>query len=103
MTLNGKYLTTAEAAKKLGVSDQYLRDLIRGGKCPGEKLGNSWLIPRVWVSENHDRVTQQYENAKSHRPTNFMAYGSLVELVKTMDAKLDALLNALGVTVTNDG
>jgi len=37
----------AEEAARRGkpVSQQYIRDLIRGGKLTGEKIGRDWLIP----------------------------------------------------------
>ena len=38
------YLTTTEAAEKLGVNGSRIRQLIRDGKLPATKLGNNNLI-----------------------------------------------------------
>lgn len=38
------YLTTFEAAAKLGFHPDYLRRLILGGKVRAEKLGRNWII-----------------------------------------------------------
>lgn len=39
-----KYLTSFQAAKKLGFSPDYIRLLIKQGKIKAEKLGQNWLI-----------------------------------------------------------
>jgi DNA (cytosine-5)-methyltransferase 1 len=38
------YITSAEAAKQLGFSADYMRKLIRTGKLAGEKLGRNWIV-----------------------------------------------------------
>lgn len=44
MIKSKNYLTSAEAAKKLGFSPEYIRKLILEGKIKGEKLGRNWII-----------------------------------------------------------
>ena len=40
------YITTAEAAKRLGVSRRYVQKLVQQGKIPGAvQLGHAWLVP----------------------------------------------------------
>lgn len=43
----GKYMGTAEAAKKWGLSQAYITKLCREGKIPSEqdKPGSPWRIP----------------------------------------------------------
>jgi excisionase family DNA binding protein len=44
-------LTTAEAAKRLGISMFLAKKLIRTGELPSFKLGNKRLIPKYVVDE----------------------------------------------------
>jgi excisionase family DNA binding protein len=39
-----EYITSAEAAKQLGFSPDYVRKLISTGKMVGEKLGRNWIL-----------------------------------------------------------
>ncbi len=34
----------AEAAKKIGVSERYIRMLLRTGEINGKKLGHDWVV-----------------------------------------------------------
>lgn len=44
--IDGKYMTTAEAAEKWGCSTQVVRKLCRNGRVPGaETFGYDWVIP----------------------------------------------------------
>ena len=45
--LKGTYLTTTEAAKRLGVSDRRVRALIAAGRMRVESLGGTFLIPEA--------------------------------------------------------
>jgi excisionase family DNA binding protein len=38
------YVTSAEAAKKLGFTADHIRNLIKKGKLKAEKLGRNWII-----------------------------------------------------------
>lgn len=38
------YITSAEAAKILGMSHDYVRKLISGNIMHGEKLGRNWIL-----------------------------------------------------------
>lgn len=42
--IKDKYLTTPEAAKLLGFSEDHIRHLIQTGAIKAEKLANRWLI-----------------------------------------------------------
>ena len=37
-------MTVADAARKLGVSEQRTREMLRGGELRGRQLGRSWLV-----------------------------------------------------------
>ncbi len=39
-----EYLTTAEAARRLGFTVQHTRRLVRNGVIEGRKLGRDWLV-----------------------------------------------------------
>lgn len=44
--IDGKYMTTAEAAEKWGCSTQVVRKLCRNGRVKGaETFGYDWVIP----------------------------------------------------------
>ena len=46
-----KTLTTAEAARELGVSDARIRQLAAAGELKGEKRGRDWMIDAASVEE----------------------------------------------------
>ena len=39
-----KILTTEQAAERLGIGSQRVRDLIKAGRLPAERFGSQWLI-----------------------------------------------------------
>jgi excisionase family DNA binding protein len=55
--------TTTELAEAAGVSNTYVRRLVREGQLEGKKMGRDWLIPagvgRAWL----DKRRQQGEKA----------------------------------------
>lgn len=52
------YLTLSQAAEALGyASTGYLRQRCLNGEIPGvQKMGRNWLIPRLWVQEQQDKI-----------------------------------------------
>jgi excisionase family DNA binding protein len=50
-----KILTTAQAAKILGVNDSRVRQLILAGRLPAQKLGRDWIIYEKDLSKVVDR------------------------------------------------
>jgi excisionase family DNA binding protein len=46
---NDTYMTTKEAAEKLGYTTQHTRLLIRQGKLEGSKFGRDWMVVRESV------------------------------------------------------
>jgi excisionase family DNA binding protein len=40
-----RLLTVQEVARILGCSQQYVRQLLRQGRLPGQKVGRDWVIP----------------------------------------------------------
>ena len=40
----GKFITSKQAAEKLGFTPDYIRRLCVDGKIKGEKYGNTWVI-----------------------------------------------------------
>ena len=53
--MNSKTLTTAEAARELGVSDARIRQLAAAGELRGEKRGRDWFIDAASVEERKGR------------------------------------------------
>ncbi len=49
------YITTKQAAKKLGINDSRVRQLILAGRLPAEKAGRDWLIKESDLKEVADR------------------------------------------------
>ena len=49
--MNSKPLTTAEAARELGVSGARIRQLAASGELKGEKRGRDWMIDAASVEE----------------------------------------------------
>lgn len=47
------YLTSAEAAVKLGFSADHVRKLINKGKIRAEKLGRNWIIHKKHLIKIH--------------------------------------------------
>ena len=53
--MNSKTLTTAEAARELGVSGARIRQLAAAGALKGEKRGRDWMIDAASVEERKGR------------------------------------------------
>ncbi|PSQ88262.1 MAG: hypothetical protein BRD45_06905 [Bacteroidetes bacterium QS_8_64_10] len=47
------YMTTKEAACRLGYTTQHTRLLIRQGKLEGSKFGRDWMVVRESVEDYH--------------------------------------------------
>jgi len=55
MSLENKTLTTAEAARELGVTEQRIRQLAAAGEIKAEKHGRDWMIDAASVEERKRR------------------------------------------------
>lgn len=44
--MNGDYITTDEAAKLSGFTEQYIRKMIREQRIEGKKLRRDWILKR---------------------------------------------------------
>ena len=53
------YLSTKEAAARVGVSDARIRQLCKQGRLGAEKFGRDWLVPvsalETWLATDNDR------------------------------------------------
>jgi len=54
--LNSKPLTTAEAARELGVTGARIRQLAAAGELKGEKRGRDWMLDAASVEEKKREV-----------------------------------------------
>lgn len=54
-----KPYTVTELAEAAGVSDSYIRRLVRDGRIAGELYGKTWLVPadvgRAWLASRRER------------------------------------------------
>ena len=50
-----KLLSTAQAAKILGVNDSRVRQLILAGRLPAQKIGGNWIVYEKDLSKVADR------------------------------------------------
>ncbi len=60
-----KYLTTGEAAERLGYTVQHTRLLIRQGKLEASKFGRDWMIVREAVEGYR---TGEPQDDEAHSP-----------------------------------
>ncbi|HVO43588.1 MAG TPA: helix-turn-helix domain-containing protein, partial [Aggregatilineales bacterium] len=56
------YVTVPDVAKRLAIHPESVRRLIRQGKLPAKKFGQSWLVQRD--------VLEQFANGYDRRPGN---------------------------------
>lgn len=62
------YVTSAEVAKILGFSHDYIRKLIVTGKLKGEKLGRNWIINKKGLLKvKRQRFPRVKENSTDGR------------------------------------
>lgn len=73
--MEGTKITTKEAASKLNLTPQQVRNLCRYDKLPGEKLGNSWIINEEEVeyykSNNSCGKTEDKKLSKQENTNRF--------------------------------
>jgi excisionase family DNA binding protein len=59
-----EFMTTAEAAKRLGVTRQTMGAYLRSGRVRGIKLGKDWRIP----VQEFERLMQEPPPAEAQEP-----------------------------------
>lgn len=75
------YLSTKEAASKIGISEQRVRTLLRNGNLQGQQVGKTWVVePRV-IEDYLNRVKKNYpvdraSTEKHHRPVKAISFFS---------------------------
>lgn len=58
----GEYLTTDEAAKKLGFHVISVRQMLRSNKLFGIKVGNVWLVSKASLKEYQEKTAGMEKN-----------------------------------------
>ena len=48
---NQDYIDTKEAAEKWGISEEYVRRLVREGRVKGRKVRRDWIIDSISLAE----------------------------------------------------
>jgi excisionase family DNA binding protein len=61
-----KYLTTTEAAKRLGIARDSVGVYCGNGRIKAEKVGHSWLIPLAEVEKYETEEAATGRPKKSH-------------------------------------
>jgi DNA (cytosine-5)-methyltransferase 1 len=59
-------LTVEEVSSTLGFTPQYIRNLIRNGKIPGQKIGKQWIVDST-VLEDDFCVAEKYDEYNTDR------------------------------------
>ena len=88
------WLTTAEAAEALGVSERQVRNRVKTGKLKGKKQGNRWLIDtslREAETEMHDNSSEV-----SELPTEITTSEGLVSRLEANNEWLRHRVDELG-------
>ena len=92
---NIEFLPLASAAKKWGVSQDYLRFLIFKKKLRGEKLGRNWVTTQEWLEDYFSQVKRRGVNTDHSSPISptsaFLSASLLPEyigLTYTTEAKV---------------
>lgn len=69
-------ITTSEAAVRLGVSEQQVRNLLRSGTLLGRQLGKQWILSEVSVARHNRRLSRENppdQRRKSKTPRGMKA------------------------------
>lgn len=56
------YLTSAEVAKKLGFSPDYIRKFLQSGVIKGQKLGRNWIVSEKEISKIKRKRSSRRKN-----------------------------------------
>ena len=59
MALSSRTLTTQEAARKLGVTEQRIRQLAAAGEIKAEKWGRDWMVDTESVERRKKAMEQK--------------------------------------------
>ena len=71
-----EWMTTAEAAEALGVSERQVRNKVKSGKLKAKKQGNRWLIDRSLTEAETEM--QDTDSEVSELPTEIAASAELL-------------------------
>jgi len=60
------FLTTQQAARHLGCTEQYVRRLIKNGQVPASRHGTAWLIPEETLNGHRMKADLRNESVGDH-------------------------------------
>ena len=60
-------LSTLQAAERLGVSGQRVRQLLEAGKLKGERIGSVWVVDEQSVNDRVTRMKTEVERPERRR------------------------------------
>lgn len=63
-----EYLTTGQAARRIGVSLQTIKNWIAAGKLPAKKVGGRYYVPRDAVQAYLDRLRAKRPEGRAQAP-----------------------------------
>ncbi len=63
-----EFITTSQAAEKLGISQRRVQALITSGRLPAQKIGRDWLIRESDLEVVRERKTG-YPKGRPRKPT----------------------------------
>ena len=70
--MDREYITVAEAARKLGVSDRAVRQWITSGKLEAERNGRSWQIPSSAISNGKESEADFHVTAQMRSEIDYL-------------------------------
>ena len=96
--MDKKYITVAEAARKLGISDRAVRQWIASDKLEAERNGRSWRIPASAISNGNEteadfRVIAQMQSEIDHLRSELAEKNRQLEAQADQIASLQADLS----------
>lgn len=88
-----RILTVPQAAEKLQMNPDIVRDYLRSGKMPGRKVGKAWRVLESdleqWISTGQDQRKEQFVSARGLLKK---FPGALTSREVTEDKRLEAQL-----------
>lgn len=93
------FLTTAEAAKQLGLSQRHIRRAVAGGKMPSEKYGRAYVIParQIQVMQRTEHKGRAWLPNTQEAALDLLSSGHTNQLSGSQNSRLRRRLKTLSI------
>ena len=88
--MDREYITVAEAARKLGISDRAVRQWIASGKLEAERNGRSWQIPTSAISNGKESEADFHVTAQMRSEIDYLR-SELAEKNRQIETQADQI------------